>query len=64
MCRRSSIYSGVHKDMVGYFVAIADVGLNPVQTMAVRLADSFSGSAIPIKFADTVDEGKKWVVEI
>jgi len=54
----------VHKNMVGYFVAIADVGLSPMQAMAVKMADSFSGSTIPIKFADTVDEAKKWVVEI
>ncbi len=63
MCRSSSIYSGAqrHGD---YFVVITDLVLNPLQTIAARLADSFFGSAIPIKFADTVEEAKKWVVEV
>jgi 2',3'-cyclic-nucleotide 2'-phosphodiesterase (5'-nucleotidase family) len=54
----------VHKSMVGFFVAIADVGLTPIQSAGMQLSDSLIGSAIPLKFADTVDEAKEWVVEV
>ena len=60
----TKIVMKVHKGTVGYFVAVADVGLSSIQSMAVKLADSLSGSKIPIKFADTVEEAKKWVVEV
>jgi len=54
----------VHKAMAGSFVAIADVGLSHIQSMAIELAASLAGSAVPLTFPDTVDEAKEWVVEI
>jgi hypothetical protein len=54
----------VHKAMVGFFVAIADVGLSRIQTIAIEIAASLAGSGVPLKFLDTVDEAKDWVVEV
>ena len=54
----------VHKAVVGFFVAIADVGLSNIQTLAIDLAASLAGSAVPLKFPGTVDEAKDWVVEV
>ena len=54
----------VHKAMAGFFVAIADVGLSHIQSIAIELAASLAGSAVPLTFPDTVDEAKEWVVEI
>ncbi len=53
----------VHKAMIGYFVAIADVGLSHIQSIAIELAASLAGSAVPITFPNTVDEAKEWVVQ-
>ncbi len=54
----------VHKAMMPYFLAIAEVGLSPIQQSGIQLVHSVAKSNVPLRFLDSVEEAKDWVVSI
>ena len=54
----------VHKAMMPYCMAIGEVGLSPIQQSGIQLVHSVAKSKVPLRFLDSVEEAKDWVVSI
>jgi hypothetical protein len=54
----------VQKGMTGFFLAIAEVGLSPIQRSSIELMHSLAKSDTPMSFPATVEEAKDWVVSV
>ncbi len=54
----------IRSAMMPFFLAIADVGLNPTQKYSIELIHELAKSKVPLKYFDTVEEAKEWVVSV
>ncbi len=54
----------IRKAMVPFFLAIADVGLNPTQKASIELVHALAKSKVPLRYFDSVEEAKDWVVSV
>ena len=54
----------IRKAMIPFFVAIAEVGLSPIQKSSVELVNAVAKSKVPLRSLASVEEAKDWVVSI
>lgn len=54
----------VHRSMADCYLAIAEVGMSAKDALAVQLVNTVAHSNVPIRFFDSIDEAKEWVVEV
>jgi len=54
----------VHNAMITSCMAIGEVGLSPIQKSGIELVHSVAKSKVPLKFLESVEEAKDWVVSV
>ncbi len=54
----------IRTEMIRTFLAIAEVGVSPIQKSSLELINAVAKSEVPLRTFNNVEEAKDWVVSV